>query len=146
MQVEATDLGNNFLLDSNSLGKSRAQCVTELLKELNPSVHGSFVEDSAAKLLETTPDFFTGFQLVVATQVRHLLLLPWQANHFTCGNNAACVSQVQERVAIELDAVCRRLGVMLIIARSFGLVGYLRVSHRHCNGLSPHLDWLHAWL
>ena len=91
VQVEANDLGNNFLLDSNSLGKSRAQCVTELLKELNPSVHGSFVEDSAAKLLETTPDFFTGFQLVVATQVRHLLLLLWQVIHFTRGNNAAHV-------------------------------------------------------
>ena len=145
MQVEASDLGNNFLLDSNSLGKSRAQCVTELLKELNPLVHGSFVEDSAANLLETTPDFFTGFQLVIATQVRHLLLLPWQAIHFTSGNNAACVSQVQERVAIELDAVCRRLGVMLIIARSFGLVGYLRVSNRDCKGLSPHMEGVHAW-
>lgn len=67
-QVQASDLGNNFLLDASCLGKSRAQCVTELLKELNPSVSGSFVDDSLANILDNRKDFFKDFRLVVAAQ------------------------------------------------------------------------------
>ena len=67
--MEASDLGNNFLLEESCLGASRARGVTELLKELNDSVSGSFVEDSAEELLESNPSFFQNFQLVVATQV-----------------------------------------------------------------------------
>jgi amyloid beta precursor protein binding protein 1 len=38
--VQDVDLGVNFFLDESSLGKSRAQCCTELLLELNPEVDG----------------------------------------------------------------------------------------------------------
>lgn len=40
--VQEVDLGVNFFLDESSLGKSRAQCCTELLLELNPEVNGSW--------------------------------------------------------------------------------------------------------
>lgn len=40
--VQEADLGVNFFLDENSLGKSRAQSCTELLLELNPEVHGEW--------------------------------------------------------------------------------------------------------
>ena len=52
------------------LGGSRAQHVTELLKELNESVRGSYVDESPDALLESNPAFFREFDLVVATQVR----------------------------------------------------------------------------
>ncbi|RFU73973.1 nedd8-activating enzyme e1 regulatory subunit [Trichoderma arundinaceum] len=61
--VQDVDLGVNFFLDEASLGKSRAQCCTELLLELNPEVDGvwnSSVTDPASlrELLEA-PEVFT---------------------------------------------------------------------------------------
>ncbi|KAM3560699.1 hypothetical protein MY1884_002799 [Beauveria asiatica] len=40
--VEDADLGVNFFLDESSRGKSRAQCTTEHLLELNPEVSGQW--------------------------------------------------------------------------------------------------------
>ena len=40
--VQEADLGVNFFLDEDSLGKSRAQRCTELLLELNPEVQGDW--------------------------------------------------------------------------------------------------------
>lgn len=40
--VKEADLGVNFFLDEDSLGKSRAQSCTELLLELNPEVEGDW--------------------------------------------------------------------------------------------------------
>lgn len=40
--VNEADLGVNFFLDEDSLGKSRAQACTELLLELNPEVQGDW--------------------------------------------------------------------------------------------------------
>jgi amyloid beta precursor protein binding protein 1 len=73
-RVTPKDLGNNFLVLSSSVGSSRAQVVTELLKELNESVQGSYVEDTPAGLIENNPQFFNNFDLVIATQVRTSLL------------------------------------------------------------------------
>jgi amyloid beta precursor protein binding protein 1 len=68
-KVEAADLGNNFLLDSSSLGEHRAVHVCNLLKELDPTVEASLVLTSPTALLEDRPGFFKQFSLVVATQV-----------------------------------------------------------------------------
>ena len=69
-KVQPSDLGNNFLLHAEGLGGSRAQHVTDLLKELNESVRGSYVEETPDALLEHNAAFFKEFDLVVATQVR----------------------------------------------------------------------------
>lgn len=70
-KVTAADLGNNFLVDEGRLGQSRAQAVTDLLKEMNDTVSGSYVEDTPEQLLESRPEFLGGYDLVIATQVRH---------------------------------------------------------------------------
>lgn len=44
--VTEADLGVNFFLDEDSLGKSRAQACTELLLELNPEVQGDWAPKS----------------------------------------------------------------------------------------------------
>jgi amyloid beta precursor protein binding protein 1 len=72
-KVETRDLGNNFLVDQAGLGRSRAQVVTELLKEMNDSVSGSYVEDTPEALLENDPQFLEGYDLVIATQVSERL-------------------------------------------------------------------------
>lgn len=39
--VNEADLGVNFFLDEQCLGKRRSQCCAELLQELNPDVEGT---------------------------------------------------------------------------------------------------------
>ena len=41
--VTESDLGANFFLDEDSLGKSRAERTAALLEELNPDVKGNVV-------------------------------------------------------------------------------------------------------
>ena len=101
-KVQPVDLGNNYLVTASGLVTPRAQCVTECLKELNETVTGSYVEEDPASLISNNPDFFSSFDLVIGTQ------LPYS-------------------VAIDLDSLCRQRDIPLIFARSYGLVGYLRV-------------------
>jgi amyloid beta precursor protein binding protein 1 len=70
--VEASDLGGNFLLTSQDIGRNRASAVTPPLLELNDNVSGSFVEDSPLSLLESNPRFFSDFQIVLATQASQM--------------------------------------------------------------------------
>lgn len=63
-KVAEADLGVNFFLDEDSLGKSRAQSCTELLLELNPEVQGDWFPKNEEplkldKLLEHSPTFTT---------------------------------------------------------------------------------------
>ncbi|KAK1755990.1 putative NEDD8-activating enzyme E1 regulatory subunit [Echria macrotheca] len=60
--VGDADLGVNFFLDADFLGKSRSKCLTELLLELNPEVHGAWYpsQENATSLddmLATSPVF-----------------------------------------------------------------------------------------
>ena len=57
-EVTEADMGSNYMLYPSSLGKSRAQTVTEAVKELNELVAGSFVEENARTIIQNNPDFF----------------------------------------------------------------------------------------
>lgn len=48
--VVESDLGVNFFLDEDSLGKSRAERAAALLGELNPDVKGDYIEDVRGSL------------------------------------------------------------------------------------------------
>lgn len=67
--VAAGDLGNNFLVGVEGIGRPRAAVVAEGLREMNDSVSGSFLEESPEALLDRSPAFFKDFNLVLATQV-----------------------------------------------------------------------------
>lgn len=127
-KVEASDLGNNYLVDYEGLGQSKAKCVSALLQELNDSVAAKFAEESPEQLIESQPAFFSAFTLVIATQM-------------------------PESSLVKLDQICRQYGVQLIIARSYGLTGLLRISTpEHCvieskpdsavDDLRLHIPWL----
>ena len=85
-KVQPSDLGNNFLVEHSNLGESRAKCVTELLKELNDSVAGSYVEEEPDTLITTNPQFFAEFDLVIATQV-------------SVGHSSSCTCHIARRPA-----------------------------------------------
>eukprot|EP00899_Mesostigma_viride_P029133 jgi/Mesvir1/9404/Mv01508-RA.1 len=102
-RVEPSDLGNNFFVTANDLGAPRAAVVCALLQELNTHVMGSFVEESPEQLIDSRPSFFAEVTVVIATQ------LP-------------------EGVVVKLDRVCRQHDVPLVVVRSYGLLGMVRLS------------------
>ncbi|EAL88910.1 hypothetical protein KXW98_003959 [Aspergillus fumigatus] len=63
--VTEPDLGVNFFLESESLGKSRAEETCRLLRELNPDVEGSFRPKSISEVLQQEPDFLAQHRLVL---------------------------------------------------------------------------------
>lgn len=67
--VTLSDIGSNFFLDQDSLGKSRAQQACELLDELNEDVQGHWVAKDIVSLLEENPNYLSDFTLVIATAV-----------------------------------------------------------------------------
>ncbi|MBW00152.1 NEDD8-activating enzyme E1 regulatory subunit, partial [Eschrichtius robustus] len=86
----------------SSIGKNRAQAAMEFLQELNNDVSGSFVEESPENLLDNDPSFFCRFTIVVATQ------LP-------------------ESTLLNLADVLWNSQIPLLICRTYGLVGYMRI-------------------
>ncbi|KAJ7948152.1 NEDD8-activating enzyme E1 regulatory subunit [Quillaja saponaria] len=104
-KVEVGDLGNNFLVDESSIGQPKAKCVCSFLQELNDAVKAKFIEEYPEALIESNPSFFSQFTLVVATQL-------------------------VEGSMVKLDRICREVNVMLVIARSYGLTGFVRISFK----------------
>ncbi|CAI7634036.1 unnamed protein product [Penicillium glandicola] len=62
--VTESDLGVNFFLEEESLGKSRAEETCRLLKELNPDVQGRYYVKRVEELL-IDPDFLPQYKLVI---------------------------------------------------------------------------------
>lgn len=77
------------------------QVVTDLLSELNPDVTGEVKAMAPDVLLRSEPDFFSGFDLIIATQLEPGTLR-------------------------ELASLAWGKGVPLLVARSYGLLGYVR--------------------
>ena len=97
--VTAEDCGTNFFVRGmQDIGRSRAQAVSEAISELNPGVQANY--------LDAMPDedaFWSQFSVVVATQ-----------------------TSTDDTVA--LSSRLRRLGVPLLVVKSHGMVGSLRVD------------------
>lgn len=54
-RVTPADVGSNFFVTSDSVGKPRASVVTELLCEMNPEVGGFFLEEVWGFRLDLVP-------------------------------------------------------------------------------------------
>ncbi len=110
--VSSRDLGNNFMLAASQLGRARAAAVSDNLKELNDAVEGSYVDTNPHQLIDEQPTFFERFNLVIATQL-------------------------EETYAHKLDDICRGANVPLLLARSYGLIGSVRVCVFFGGGGAP---------
>lgn len=65
--VEQRDLGTNFFVTKDSLGKSRAEVTKELLLELNDDVKGDHLHEAPNKYIQNKDqEFFKQFSLVIA--------------------------------------------------------------------------------
>jgi len=117
-RVSPEDVGTNFFVTADTVGFPRAQVAVALLQELNPDVKGAYIDDDFKSILETTPDFFTQFTVVIATDLS------------------------DQRLLI-LAQLLWKLAIPLLIARVYGLVGYLRIAVPHHEVVESHPDNYH---
>ncbi|XP_053173485.1 NEDD8-activating enzyme E1 regulatory subunit [Scomber japonicus] len=113
--VSGEDVGNNFFLSNNSIGKNRAQAATELLQELNSDVSGNFVEESPDKLMDNDPEFFHRFTIVIGVQ------LP-------------------ESTCLRLGSSLWSASVPFLVCKTYGLIGYMRLVVQEHTVIESHPD------
>jgi len=102
--VNTNDLGNNFFVTSNDLGRPRAEVVRDLIIEMNPEdCIGSFRVADPKDIIQNEPGFFKEFSLIIATQLDSVTLLA-------------------------LSQICWGSNIPLVIVRSYGYIGYMRLQ------------------
>jgi len=114
-EVTERDLGNNFFLDEACIGMQRAQCVTQMLKELNEFVSGSYIAEDISEVLAARPDFLHAFTLVIATQM----------------------SQADLK---SVAAICAARKLPLMVVHTYGFLGYLRLDLGEHQVVEAHPD------
>lgn len=103
-KVTGEDAGNNFFIYKDSIGKSRAKVTTENLLELNPDVRGEYVEESLEYILQSEPNFFRRFTVVIVTFI-------------------------EERSLLQLADKLWDLKIPLVVCFAYGMIGYLRIQY-----------------
>ncbi|OBZ83003.1 NEDD8-activating enzyme E1 regulatory subunit [Choanephora cucurbitarum] len=68
-RVTKEDIRSNFFLDAESAGQSKAKSAAELLQELNEDAAVNYVEKDPNQLIESQPDFFNSFTMVLAVNL-----------------------------------------------------------------------------
>ena len=117
-QVAAVDVGSNFFLTADAIGSPRAQCAVRLLQELNTDVRGRHIDDDFESILKTNPEFFTEFAIVIATEL-------------------------SESDLLKLAEILWKSSTPLLVARSYGLFGYLRIAVPNHEIVESHPDNYH---
>ncbi|KAJ6220449.1 hypothetical protein RDWZM_006261 [Blomia tropicalis] len=117
-KVTEDDFDSNFFLCiDGSLGQSRAKIASQLLMEMNNDVKkGDYVEENFETLLDQNEKYFTSFTLVIA-----------------CGID-------NERSLNKLSQALWTLNVPLLLVKSIGFLGYIRLQIREQQILEPHPD------
>ncbi|KAI9199809.1 Nedd8 activating enzyme E1 subunit 1 [Polychytrium aggregatum] len=109
--ITGRDVGKNFFLTHDSIGKSKSQVMAEYLKELNDEVVGNFVDQDPVSLIDRDPSFFRQFSIVIATalpeaSIKKLASICWDARIAlvvlrTCGFFAHLRIAVPEHTVVE---------------------------------------------
>uniref|UniRef100_A0A665XAP5 NEDD8-activating enzyme E1 regulatory subunit n=1 Tax=Echeneis naucrates TaxID=173247 RepID=A0A665XAP5_ECHNA len=110
--VTGEDVGNNFFLCNNSIGKNRAQAATELLQELNSDVSGNFVEE-------------VGIAMVLTLNLISLVTCCYLKFNSTC---------------LRLGSVLWSASVPFLVCKTYGLIGYMRLVVREHTVIESHPD------
>ncbi|XP_064646486.1 NEDD8-activating enzyme E1 regulatory subunit-like isoform X2 [Lineus longissimus] len=117
-KITGEDMGNNFFLDREGFNKPRAQVARDLLQELNEDVSGDWVEESVDRLLDNNPEFFLVFSCVITTD------LP-------------------EKSLLKLGDYLWDHNIPLVVCRSYGLIGYIRLVIKEHTVIESHPDSIH---
>ncbi|XP_018574459.1 NEDD8-activating enzyme E1 regulatory subunit [Anoplophora glabripennis] len=114
-KVSEEDIGSNFFLENDSIGLSRAQVATQCLLELNPDVRGDYIDESPEHVMSHTQDFFNNFTVVIA-------------------------SALPEKTLIPLSRYLWDAQVPLLVCRSIGFLGYIRLQVKEHTVIESHPD------
>lgn len=113
--VTATDTGNNFFVDVQNVGKSRAQVACEYLQELNPDSLGDWIREDPVTIVDSDPEFFSKFTVVIC-------------------------SRLSEKDLMKIGNLLWRKNIPMVIADSIGYLGYLRVVFKEHVIVQAHPD------
>ena len=113
--VTREDIANNFFITHDSIGQNRAKVASELLSELNPDVIGDYLGESIEIILENRPEYLKSFNVVIATNLKESSLK-------------------------KLAQYLWNENVPLIVIRSYGLVGYIRIVTKEHHVIEAHPD------
>ncbi|CAB4008066.1 NEDD8-activating enzyme E1 regulatory subunit [Paramuricea clavata] len=109
------DIGNNFFLSKDFIGKSRAQCAVEHLQELNPDVSGHFIDEDPSDLATNNPDFFKEFSVVIATGL-------------------------SQRTRVKVSCCLWEAGIPLLVCSAYGMIGMMRLALQEHTVIESHPD------
>lgn len=113
--VTKSDLGTNFFVSAGDVGKIRSQVTANLLQEMNLEVKSNFIDESFQSILESDVNFFSQFTLVIVSDVP--------------GDNL-----------LKLSEILWKAHIPLILAHSYGLIGYIRLVVPSHEILESHPD------
>ncbi|XP_067939291.1 NEDD8-activating enzyme E1 regulatory subunit-like [Watersipora subatra] len=116
--ITEEDLGNNFFVTQDSVGKKRGLVVTEYLTELNDDVRGEFIDENLEGLFKRSPESFLQYTVVIITALPKQILL----------------------------ALTKYLWVHdipVVICRSYGMLGYLRLVVKDHTVVEAHPEYPH---
>jgi len=103
--VGQRDLGNNFFVSEEYLGRSRAAAVAELLMEMNKDIRCNALAQSADSLVDSNLGFFSKFSVVLVV-----------------GNELSLNRRLR------LADYCNQAQIPFVFVRSFGLLASLRLQ------------------
>ncbi|KDE08124.1 hypothetical protein MVLG_01605 [Microbotryum lychnidis-dioicae p1A1 Lamole] len=110
-KVQGSSIGNNFFLDPTSLGKNKAEQVTQFLLEMNNDVKGEAIVQDLSSVLSTSPEALEKYSLIIAVDVNptdllQLSDLAWKY-HIplikvrSCGFYGSLTTQINELPIVE---------------------------------------------
>ena len=100
---------------ADSCGKSRAEVTNQLLVELNPDVHGDYIDEDIEQVLENNPEFLNNFSIIVATELK-------------------------EKTLMELSSKLWELDIPFLNCKSYGFLGYIRTQVKEHTVIESHPD------
>uniref|UniRef100_A0A1I8EW61 NEDD8-activating enzyme E1 regulatory subunit n=1 Tax=Wuchereria bancrofti TaxID=6293 RepID=A0A1I8EW61_WUCBA len=110
--VRKPDLGNNFFVD-DEIDEPRAKAALQLLTELNPSVEGGFDIGNPEDIITKDMNFLRQFTVIVGCNLN--IDVAARINDFLFGKN-----------------------IPFVHARSYGLVGFVRISVQEHTIIDTH--------
>ncbi|KAI8984578.1 Appbp1-Uba3-Nedd8, an E1-ubiquitin-like protein complex with Atp [Mycotypha africana] len=102
-EVTKEDIQNNFFLDKDSTGQSKANSAAALLQELNEDAKVDYLEKNPEVLIDQSPGYFESFSLIIAVNMR-------------------------DEYLSKLAQLCQQFGKVLFTIKSKGLVGMFSVQ------------------
>ncbi|KAF9104495.1 NEDD8-activating enzyme E1 regulatory subunit [Mortierella sp. AM989] len=118
--VTQNDIGSNFFLDFDSLGKSRAERACELLGELNEDVKGHWVAKDILAILKESPGYLAQFSMVVATNITRETAEKIAALCWVNGHDASATSGS--------DSPAGKKKTAFVWVKTVGLIGAARIA------------------